>query len=462
MIDDRSLSVRLVVYLLSVLFAGSFIVWVVGTSLSLGGISGNINLELNDFAVERILEMVGKSVVRTKDGSLRIEPNADLRIELAHMPNLRFAALEPQGGGILPGSSMDLATTLIGKEPMKINAASFYIIGDSRPDLSGFVQQQPTAYGPLLLSIYGYQFLWSDAPKYLFDELKSTSAYSGPIFVAAALIVWLTVKEGLSPLHSAAKDVEGIDIDSLDQQLPVKLLPIEVEPFVAAVNKTLRRLDASVARERRFMANAAHELRTPIAILTARIENPGDITLRRDMSRHLKQLHNIIEQLLISTRISNGGAPAWEQIDIADLIMAKVADYAPLLAENGRRVEYDGVSSAVIIRGDRRALESLVANLLDNALRAEPPGGTVIVRLKAGILEIVDHGGGIATEDREKIFEPFWRKSEAKPGSGLGLTIVKEFVELHGGTISVGETFGGGTTFRVSFAIPNLDEALPE
>lgn len=103
------------------------------------------------------------------------------------------------------------------------------------------------------------------------------------------------------------------------------------------------------------------------------------------------------------------------------------------------------------MHGDRRALGCIVANLIDNALRAEPEKGTVQVRVKPGAtIEVIDHGEGVTPEDRERIFEPFWRKSEATAGTGLGLAIVKDLVEAHGGHIVVVDTPGGGATFKVT------------
>jgi len=93
-----------------------------------------------------------------------------------------------------------------------------------------------------------------------------------------------------------------------------------------------------------------------------------------------------------------------------------------------------------------------MTNLIENAVRAEPPGGTVIVRLsKDAAIEVVDHGEGVATADRERIFEPFWRKSENTPGTGLGLAITKELTTKLGGSIELLETPGGGATFKVTF-----------
>ena len=241
-------------------------------------------------------------------------------------------------------------------------------------------------------------------------------------------------------------------MESLGHRLPENKMPSEVAPFVRAVNDALERLGDGIARQRRFVANAAHQLCTPIAILRARVDNPRDDGLRRDLRRDLRRLQAIVEQLLVSARLAERGAEAKELLDFAAVVRSKVADDAPLMRENHRNIEFEGPPSAVMLRGDRRALESVVANLVDNAMHAEPEGGAIIVRLTEGAaLEVVDHGEGVADFDREMIFEPFWRKSEATPGTGLGLAIAKEIMDAHGGHIWVEETPGGGATFKVAF-----------
>lgn len=121
--------------------------------------------------------------------------------------------------------------------------------------------------------------------------------------------------------------------------------------------------------------------------------------------------------------------------------------------ENGRQIAFEGVSSGVMAKGNIRAIESIVGNLLDNALRAEPMGGSVLVTVdRDATVSILDHGEGIAAEDRRRIFEPFWRKDENSVGSGLGLAIAKELMEQLGGRIWVEETPGGGATFKLSFS----------
>jgi two-component system, OmpR family, sensor kinase len=110
------------------------------------------------------------------------------------------------------------------------------------------------------------------------------------------------------------------------------------------------------------------------------------------------------------------------------------------------------------VRGYRWAVESVITNLVENAVRAEPIEGTVVVRIRTeGMVEIIDHGDGVAATDREKIFEPFWRKSETEPGTGLGLAIAKELTEAMRGRIWVEDTPGGGATFKLWF--PKVEAA---
>ena len=225
-------------------------------------------------------------------------------------------------------------------------------------------------------------------------------------------------------------------------------------PLVEAVNAALARLDAGAARQRRFAANAAHELRTPIAILRTRIDALGNAPYSADLKRDVRRIQTIVEQLLTAARLGERGGQMDEIVDLVATIRATVADYAPLVIESKRHIDFDSTVPSVRVQGNRRALESVVANLIDNALRAEPEGGTVLVRIGSnGTVEVIDHGEGVPVDARGMIFEPFWRGDETTPGAGLGLAIVKELMDLHKGEISIAETPGGGATFRLTLPL---------
>lgn len=234
-------------------------------------------------------------------------------------------------------------------------------------------------------------------------------------------------RRGLAPLNAAARDASRIDMDSLNQRFPEGEMPIEVLPFVKAVNEALTRLDAGVARQGRFTANAAHELRTPIAILDARADAVNDDALKREIKRDVRRMRTVVDQLLLLARRSSNEDDDAPSIDLGEAVRSIAGNYLPIAIANGRRLELDAPTPPVIARVGRWELECVVGNLIDNALRAEPQGGCVSIRVGADReIEVIDHGEGVAPEDREQIFEPFWRKSDAPPGTGLGLAIVKE------------------------------------
>lgn len=219
-----------------------------------------------------------------------------------------------------------------------------------------------------------------------------------------------------------------------------------------AINAALARLEASAKRMRRYTANAAHELRTPLAIMRARLEDKEEPTFKRDLLQDASKLQAVVEQMLVAARLTERQADLDQRVDLVSTIRSVVFDYMPLVIECGRKIEFEAPESPVFTSGNQRAIECVVANLIDNALRAEPLQGTVLVRIDvAANVEVIDHGDGIAMCDRETIFEPFWRKSDATPGTGLGLAIAKELMDKLGGRIWVEETPGGGATFKLSF-----------
>jgi signal transduction histidine kinase len=446
----RSMSLRLVILLAAAQIGGMLLlVPITDFLVSVSGLAPGWEIAPDDWGEYRLQSLVAKSVTREGGGAPRLAPTAALQAYVADNPRARYAAFDCAGAA-LAGSSPELVEALsLGRiEPAAIK---FRLAGEADPGARGALRRFPVAPGVCAVAAYGYRFAWSDvfAVAGLFLTLHSAIVIA-PAVLGALLIAWLVVRRGLAPLRAAAAQVAAIDMNTLHKRVVADDAPEEVTPFVDAVNGALARLDAGVAAQRRFTANAAHELRTPIAIMRAHADNPDDAAFRRDMRRDIRRVQTIVEQLLATARYAVRTAPRAD-IDLGDTVLAMVADYTPLVIENGRRIEFEPPPAPTLVEGDKWALECVIANLLDNALRAEPEGGVVEVRvLPTAAVEIVDHGAGVPPAERERIFEPFWRRDARSKGVGLGLAISKTLAELMGGAILVTETRGGGATFRVS------------
>lgn len=446
-----SLSSRLVGYLLAGQLSVYIIIWILNIPLSLTGIRADLDMIRNDLAENKVRAQVSASLRRGADGIPYIEPTEALREQVARNPHLKYAVFDLAQTMAFQGSSPELVALLGRMGEIKAFLMNFTIDGAPEADLRGNLTKEDTSVGRVIIITYGYQFHWNDLIYFFLDNAWDNFIYFVPVAAAAAVIAWVAATRGLSPLRQAAAHASRIDMNSIDQRIPVEGIPAETMPLVEAVNAALARLDVGAAKQRRFAANAAHELRTPVAILRTRIDALADVPYKTDLKRDVRRIQTIVEQLLIAARLNEHGGTMDEIVDLVATIRAMVADYAPLVIENKRHIEFDSPVPSVRVRGNRQALECVVANLIDNALRSEPEGKSVLVRVgPGGTVDVVDHGVGVPKDSRDIIFEPFWRGNETAPGTGLGLAIVKELMDLHKGKVTVAETPGGGATFRVT------------
>ena len=151
--------------------------------------------------------------------------------------------------------------------------------------------------------------------------------------------------------------------------------------FYRRRERRARETGSHCERMRRYTANAAHELRTPLAIMRARLEDAEEPTFKNDLKRDVSQLQAIVEQMLITERLTERQARLDEKVDLATTVRQIVSDYLPLALDCDRKLEFEAEKPPVLINGNRRAMECVVGNLVDNALRAEPPGGAVSIKV---------------------------------------------------------------------------------
>jgi two-component system OmpR family sensor kinase/two-component system sensor histidine kinase QseC len=277
-----------------------------------------------------------------------------------------------------------------------------------------------------------------------------------------ALLGGFIVARALRPLRRLAADVRARDEQSL-APLRDTGLPDEVAPLVSALNGLLVRLGSALDTQRAFVADAAHELRSPLTALKLQLKllrEAADETSRRIASEQLAQgverATRLVEQLLALARTEPGAPLATEPLDLAAVAREALADLLPLASARGSDLSLLA-DAPVPLRGERAALGTLVRNLADNALRYSPPGARVELRVGldhgAPCLWVDDAGPGIAPADRGKVFDRFVRRSaHDEGGSGLGLAIVRGVAQRHGATLELADSPLGGLRVVVRFA----------
>lgn len=291
-----------------------------------------------------------------------------------------------------------------------------------------------------------------------------------PLLIVAPLMLllagWL-VTRALAPLRRVAAELRGRDDQSL-AVLPDQALPDEVTPLVTALNALLARLAAARDTQRAFVADAAHELRSPLTALKLQLEllkRAGDADARAEATRALaggiERAVRLVEQLLALARSEPGVPTAMETLDLAELARQAISDVVPLAAARGTTLELQA-DAAVPLRGDRTALTALVRNLADNAVRYAPAGaGVEVVVEREGqgegeqaLIRVDDNGPGIPAAERERVFDRFYRRADGdESGNGLGLAIVRSVARRHGGEVTLGDSPRGGLQVQVRLPI---------
>jgi signal transduction histidine kinase len=219
------------------------------------------------------------------------------------------------------------------------------------------------------------------------------------------------------------------------------------------VNQALDRLEAGFRIQREFTADAAHELRTPLTILRSRIDTLADRGISRALHKDIEGMARIVSQLLDIAELDTFSIDPQEKADLRT-VCAEVAEFAaPLALAQGKNIALSGTEASVRVYGNPEMLSRAIRNLVENAINYSPPGTTVeIVVADDGVVRVLDEGPGIKTDERELIFQRFWRRDRRRTGSaGLGLSIVQRIADAHGATVSVENRPTGGASFSLSF-----------
>jgi signal transduction histidine kinase len=269
--------------------------------------------------------------------------------------------------------------------------------------------------------------------------------------LATLFAIPIVVRRVLTPLAEVAAQAQQIHVDRRGVRLSTQSMPSEAIPLVKAVNEALERLDEGYERQQRFLLDAAHELRTPIAILQTRLESLADGTHKVRLLEDAARLAVLAEQLLDLQRLNPHNGTTAAVIDLVGLARRVAADLAPLAIAAGYELSFDSQIDKFAVLGDQGALERAVANLVQNAIEHGGRRGTIAISVgNGGSIDVSDEGEGIPAEHQERIFEPFHRLHPHSRGAGLGLNLARTVVRRHGGEIAVLRGDRGGACFRIT------------
>ncbi len=303
-------------------------------------------------------------------------------------------------------------------------------------------------------------------------EVRDEIAFNSALFTLIPLLSLLPVLVGLI-VYIVRKELApvlllsaSLDEQSAENPRPVSDdgLPLEITPFVQAINRLLGRVNLLVSQQRRFIADAAHELRSPLTALSLQAQNlmsAGSIEVVRErvapLQEGISRARLLTEQLLSLARTQSAESTR-SGVNVSALTREVVAEYLPLAEVKNVDLGIEEIAS-LSLHADPEALRLILRNALENAIKYTPAGGKVTLRLLAendsAVIEVVDDGPGIPVLERDRVFEPFYRiNGTAFEGSGLGLAIAREAAVRLGGIVSMHETHdGGGSVFRYRQAL---------
>jgi two-component system sensor histidine kinase QseC len=337
-----------------------------------------------------------------------------------------------------------------GFRTIRIDGASWRVFATqgAAPEIQIYVGEESTARAAIFTAV-----------------IRSTLPPLALALPLLGLAVWWALRRGVAPLRQLGTTLAARAPQALDPVV-VDDAPAEMLPMIDALNGLLERIGELVETERRFTADAAHELRTPLAAIRAQAQVALAATDDAERGHALRatlqgcdRTTRLVEQMLTLARLESGVAAATRgQVDLAAVARTVVAELAPQAMHRQQVIEFDAPRGAMPVAGDATLLAVLVRNLVDNAIRYSPPSARVAVAL-AGIpgcvrLSIDDSGPGLAEADAKRIGERFFRVAgSGQSGSGLGLSIVRRIAAAHGASVEVSSAGAlGGLSVRVDFA----------
>ena len=335
--------------------------------------------------------------------------------------------------------------------------SSFTIQEEGAPTVISFTHDEDRDYyyeiGGITTPIASAQNIFQAVNPMAFWFQSRDPLIAGAGVLLIAFVVLLLAARSLRTLTRAAR---SFDMRAAERRvLPVEGLPAEVASLVRAINEMVERVEKTHEEQELFLATAAHELRTPMAVLRTRLEELPESETKETLRDDVRRMASLVEQLLRLMHIHNN-RDLPDHVDLVATARDAVAERAPLSIDRGVDIELVSEPDSLVVKGHRGLVGVAIANLVDNAISFSKSGDTLRVSVdKSGRVSVSDCGPGIPDNKLERIFEPFSKSPPNRQGHGLGLAIVRAVMTAHGGEVSARNGDGGGADFALQFRIPS-------
>lgn len=388
-----------------------------------------------------------------RNGTLALSDGGDFRQLAARNPSLWL--IGHRADRTFSFGPVPRAATRLFEEHGEVLDSSRFSVPNPQPGLRGAVMRRyDLGSGSLLLAAGGVDPATLPAGESLRDF--------GPegvliVLIVIAVLGFFAILIAL-PLFSRAirpitAEAAALHPQESERRLDERKAPRELLPLVRAFNAALERLASELGRRKRFVADVAHELRTPLAVVSLRVEALKDQEAREELRSGVGRLSHLVAQMLDLERLSLSGRQR-NTVELGGAARDVVADLAPMALKAGYDLSLDAPTTPVTVTGDRHAIDRALTNLIGNSIAHGGGAGNIQVAVGLGrTIDVVDEGPGVSASIRPRLFEPFCRESSNSEGSGLGLHLTREIMRSHGGDVRLLSS-EGGARFRLQFPPP--------
>ncbi|OPY93816.1 two-component sensor histidine kinase [Bradyrhizobium sacchari] len=281
----------------------------------------------------------------------------------------------------------------------------------------------------------------------VFSIILVALAFAATVAIGSAL----TARFVSRGIERVARRALAIDPSAPQGLISLSEVPIELKPLVKALNRAFGEIDAYIRMQRRFLGNAAHQLRTPLTLLRAKIDDVPDPALKAELVRDVRRLTSLVSAMLDLARLQNHAIEK-RPIDLAAITLDVLADFGPSALDAGIELALERADEGpFLVQGVDAAIRSALANLVGNALIHARGARRIVATLGRGSISVEDDGAGLPDCAEHKLLEPFQTGNSTGDGAGLGLSIVREIMAAHGGELVLASGPGRGTTMRLRF-----------